>query len=228
MMSQADEAAAATWAVTSVPTPPLASPASPGYSTDMPRFHNVALILFPLCLSIAAGAQQQSQAAVTVDQAFVQKQFGSEFTLLAGFAPLRGDLDGDGIEDIVIPARGKSVMIGEGEYHYKALDPYSSFFGLGDPKITSAFGAEDPKYRGYVLLVIHGAGAEAWHADTPKAKFVLINIPYKQVALKHVRVKRKKVLTAIYAEETGADEMTSATYFDGRKYKYEPMGANLQ
>ena len=141
---------------------------------------------------------------------------------------MRGDLDGDGIEDIVIPAHCKSALIGEAEYHYKTLDPYSSFFGLGDPKITSGLGADDPKYRGYVLLVIHGSGAEAWRANSPKAKFVLINIPYKQVALKPVQVKRKKVVTAIYAEESGADEMTSATYFDGKKYKYEPMGANLQ
>lgn len=194
----------------------------------MSWLRNLTLVSFAICLSIAARAQKPSQPATVVDEAFVQKQFGPEFTLLPNFAPLRGDLDGDGVEDIVIPARGKSVLIGEAEYHYKALDPYSSFFGLGDPKITSGFGAEDPKYRGYVLLVIHGSGAEAWHADTPKAKFVLINIPYKQVALKRVQVKRKKVVTAIYTEETSADEMTSATYFDGRKYKYEPMGTNLQ
>jgi hypothetical protein len=43
-----------------------------------------------------------------------------------------------------------------------------------------------------------------------------------------VQVKRKKVVTAIYTEETGADEVTSATYFDGKKYKYEPMGSDLQ
>jgi hypothetical protein len=188
---------------------------------------HLALFLLAIGLSIAASAQQP-QPVAGVDEAFVQKQFGPEFTLLPDFAPLRGDLDGDGIEDIVIPARGKSVVIGEAEYHYKALDPYSSFFGLGDPKITSGFGAEDPKYRGYVLLIIHGAGEEAWRSESPKAKFVLINIPFKQVALKPVQVKRKKVVTAIYAEETGADEMTSATYFDGRKYKYEPMGSDLQ
>jgi hypothetical protein len=189
---------------------------------------NPALLLFAVCLSVAASAQKPSQSTATVDQAFVQKQFGPEFTPLPDFAALRGDLDGDGVEDIVIPARGKSALIGEAEYHYKTLDPYSSFFGLGDPKITSGFGAEDPKYRGYVLLVIHGAGQEAWRAPTPKAKFVLINIPYKQIALKPVQVRRKKVVTAIYAEESGADEMNSATYFDGRKYKYQPMGADLQ
>jgi hypothetical protein len=187
----------------------------------------LGLLFLAVGLSAAAIAQQ-ARTAASVDKAFVQKQFGSEFTPLPDFAPLRGDLDGDGVEDIVIPARGKGALIGEADYHYKTIDPYSSFFGLGDPKITSGFGAEDPKYRGYVLLIIHGAGADAWRSDTPKAKFVLINIPYKQVALKHVQVKRKKVVTAIYAEETGGDEMTSATYFDGKKYKYQPMGSDLQ
>jgi hypothetical protein len=194
----------------------------------MSWLRNLALLLLALGLSIVATAQQQSQSTPDVDEDFVQKQFGPEFTLLPDFAALRGDLDGDGIEDIVIPARGKSAVIGEAEYHYKTIDPYSSFFGLGDPKITSGWGAEDPKYRGYVLLVIHGAGEGAWRSATPKAKFVLINVPFKRVALKHVQVRRKKVVNAIYAEESGADEMTSATYFDGRKYKYEPMGSNLQ
>lgn len=194
----------------------------------MSRLRNFGLVILAMCLSLTAGAQHQSKTTPEVDEAFVQKQFGPEFTLLPGFVPLRGDLDGDGVEDLVIAARGKSALIGEAEYHYKAIDPYSSFFGLGDPKITSGFGTADPKYSGYVLLIIHGAGAQAWRADTPKAKFVLINIPYKQLALKRVQVKRKKVITAIYAEETGADEMTSATYFDGRKYKYEPMGSSLQ
>ena len=194
----------------------------------MSWLRNVSLLLFATCVWVGAVAQPGVQSTPAVDDAFVQKQFGAEFTLIPDMAPLAGDLDGDGIEDIVIPARAKSALIGEADFHYKALDPYSKFFGVGDPKITSSFGAADPKYRGYVLLIIHGAGADAWRAATPKAKFVLINIPFKQVALKHIQVRRKKVVTAIYSEENGADEMTSATYFDGKNYKYEPMGATLQ
>jgi len=194
----------------------------------MSWLRNLSLLLLMIGLAMTASAQQDPQTAPVVDQAFVHKQFGPEFTPLPDLAPLTGDMDGDGIEDIVIPARGKSAMIGETEYHYKTIDPYSSFFGLGDPKLSSGFGSEDPKYRGYALLVIHGAGNQAWRAATPKAKFVLINVPYKRITLMHMQVKKKKVVTAIYAEESGADEMTSATYFDGKKYKYEPMGANLQ
>jgi hypothetical protein len=187
-------------------------------------------VLFVFCATWMAIAWQAApaSAAPAIDEAFVQKQFGPEFTPLPSLAAATGDLDGDGIEDIVIPARAKSALIGEAEYNYKTVDPYTSFFGLGDPKITSGFATQDPQYRGFVLLVIHGAGLEAWHSATPKAKFVIINLPFKQISLRPLQVKKKKVVTAIYAEETGGDEMNSATYFDGKQYKYRPMGASLQ
>jgi hypothetical protein len=189
--------------------------------------NSLSVVLFAMFLVASAGAQQPTVDSA-VDQKFVEKQFGAEFSLLTDLPPLPGDLDGDGVEDIVIPARAKSALIGEAEFHYKTIDPYTSFFGFGDPKITSGFATEDPKYRGFVLLVIHGAGPEAWRSLTPKAKFVIINLPFKQIALKRVQIKRKKVVTAIYAEENGGDQMTSATYFDGKHYKYEPMGTSMQ
>jgi hypothetical protein len=186
------------------------------------------LFVFALCLASQGVAQTVPQkAASAVDEDFVQKQFGPEFTLLPDLNPSIGDLDGDGVEDIVIPARAKSALIGEAEYNYKTLDPYTSYFGIGDPKITSEFATEDPKYRGFVLLVIHGAGPEAWRSDAAKAKFVIINLPFKEVAIKRIIWKKKKVY-AIYAEETGADRMTSTLCFDGKSYKYQPMGASLQ
>jgi len=79
-----------------------------------------------------------------------------------------------------------------------------------------------------VLLIIHGAGADAWRSDTPKAKFVIINFPFRQLAIKHIQIKRKRVVNAVFAEETGSDQMTSAIFFDGKKYKYQPMGSSLQ
>ena len=39
---------------------------------------------------------------------------------------------------------------------------------------------------------------------------------------------KKKAVTAIYAEEASADEMTSSVFWDGRKYKYQPLGSNLE
>ena len=60
----------------------------------------------------------------------------------------------------------------------------------------------------------------------PKAKFVIINLPFKQVAVKKLMVKKKPIM-AIYAEETGGDRMTSATFRDGKKYRYQPIGSSL-
>lgn len=190
-------------------------------------FARISLIVVAVCFASQVLAQAGPKTAPLLDQSFVAKQFGPEFTLLPDYAPTTGDLDGDGVQDIVIPAKAKSVLIGEAEYDYKTIDPYTSFFGFGDPKITSEFSSEDPRYHGFVLLVIHGTGADAWRAENPKAKFVIINLPYKMVAVKRILFRKKKI-NAIYAEETGADQMTSTVFFDGKNYKYEPMGANLQ
>jgi hypothetical protein len=181
-----------------------------------------------LLFSCATLAQQSPPTTekVVVDNAFLQQQFGDEFKVLPGFAPMVADFDGDGIEDVAIAATSKNPLLEAGEHNFKVLDPYYGFFGVSDPKITTTFASTDPKTTSYVLVIIHGSGSEAWRAEKPKAKFVIINIPFKEVAVKHLQV-RKKLLPAIFSVENGGDEMTSALYFDGHKYKYEPLGAAL-
>jgi len=39
---------------------------------------------------------------------------------------------------------------------------------------------------------------------------------------------KKKTVLAIYVLENGGDQMTSAIYWDGKKYKYEPMGSSME
>ena len=76
--------------------------------------------------------------------------------------------------------------------------------------------------------MIHGAGAEAWRAEAPKAKFLIINLPFKTIAVKKLTLRKRKV-TAIYAEESREGEGTiSAVYWDGKKYKYQPLGASME
>lgn len=167
------------------------------------------------------------QPSTPVDNDFIQKQFGSSCKLEPGFSAITGDLDGDGIEDVVIPARCTKPMLDQAEDNFRVVDPYYSFFGYGNPKITSEFASEDPAARGVVLLVIHGDGPEAWHAETPKAKFMIINFPYKTIAVKKMAVHKRTVM-AIYAEETGADQMESALFWDGKKYRYTPLGSGME
>jgi hypothetical protein len=186
------------------------------------------------CLCIVLGvalpalAQQPPKpSSSAVDNAFVQKQFGSTCTLMEGPPQLKADMDGDGIEDLIVAARCTNALVDQAENNFAVIDPYNAFYGYGDTKITTQFASEDPATRGLVLLVIHGSGPEAWRAATPKAKFVIINLPFKQIAVKKLMVKKKNVM-AIYAEEAGGDRMTSATFWDGRKYRYQPIGSSME
>jgi hypothetical protein len=175
---------------------------------------------------LAQQAEPKPSFVSAIDNDFVQKEFGSSCALV-GVPPLTADFNGDGVEDVVIPARCKNPMSDQSENNFVVIDPYYSFFGYGNPKVTTQFSTDVPEDRGLVLLVIHGSGPEAWRSSTPAAKFVLVNLPFKQVAVKKLQVKKKKVM-AIYVEETGVDPMTAAVYWDGKKYRYEPMGASLE
>lgn len=193
----------------------------------MPSSRCICLLLV---LGIAPAALAQTSAKThtnAVNNEFIQKQFGATCTMLAGPPTYTADLDGDGTEDAVIVAKCTNPLMDETENNFTVIDPYNSFFGYGDTKATSQFASEDPLARGRVLLIIHGAGAEAWHSDTPKAKFVIINLPFKQIAVKKLMVKKKPVM-AIYAEETSADQMTSTIFWDGKKYRYQPLGSGLE
>jgi hypothetical protein len=184
-----------------------------------------------LGFALTALAQQppavSPSAASPVDNDFIKKQFGSTCTLMTGPPQMKADMDGDGVEDLIVAARCTNALVDQTENNFTVIDPYNSFYGYGNTKITTQFATEDPATRGLVLLVIHGSGADAWRAATPKAKFVIINLPFKGVMVKKLTVKKKTVM-AIYAEETGGDRMTSATFWDGKKYRYQPIGSSME
>jgi hypothetical protein len=189
---------------------------------------------FVIVVTVAlCGFSAAQQAPPTPDKSalanvedLLEKQFGDQFKALTDISPMIADLDGDGVDDIVIAATAKNPLMDAAEHKFKVIDPYYGFFGVGDPKITSTFASTDPQTTAYVLVIVHGSGTDAWQSEQPKAKFVVINLPFKKLAVKRLQV-RKKVQNAIYAVENSADGMTSAIYFDGKKYKYEPMGSEL-
>jgi hypothetical protein len=160
-----------------------------------------------------------------INNDFVQKQFGSSCTLIDDQPPAFADMDGDGVEDLVIAAKCTNPMVDQTEHGFLVVDPYYAFFGYGDPKITSSFITDDPAIKGRVVLVIHGSGVETWHA--PKAKFALINLSFKKISVKKMMLKKRKI-TAIYTEESGGDQMVGAIFWDGKKYKYMPMGSTME
>jgi len=185
----------------------------------------LSLIFSILFLAFPAAAEQ---AVGVPDNDFIQKQFGPSCSLESKWPPMTADLNGDGIEDIVMVARGKNPLIDQGEKTYRVIYPMDSFYGYGNPKITTGFAPDDPKLRGIALLVIHGAGADAWRSANPQAKFVIINLAVKTLTVKKMNVRKKKSVRAIYVEEATGDQMTSAIFWDGKKYHYEPLGSSME
>src|ERR1035438_788856 len=105
------------------------------------------LLAFSVVTLIPAFAQNQS-APRKVDNEFVHQQFGDQFTLLPEIAPVMGDLDGDGVEDLVIGARCKSPMLDQAEHNYTVIDPYYEFFGYGDPTLTTTVSRSEERRVG--------------------------------------------------------------------------------
>jgi hypothetical protein len=158
---------------------------------------------------------------------YVHKEFGDDCSVLGGPPQFVGDLDGDGIDDLVIAARCRNPLADQAEYGFRVTDPYDSFLGFGDVKVTSTFASDAPERKGVCLLIVHGVGPDAWRSDKPKPKFVMINLPFKTLAVKRLQVKKRTVL-GIYMEEQGEGEQTSSViYWDGKKYRYQQMGATF-
>ena len=163
-----------------------------------------------------------------VTNEYVHKEFGDNCSLLAGPPQFVADLDGDGVEDLVIAARCKNPLADQAEYGFHVVDPYNSFLGYGDVKVTSTFASDEPERKGVTLLIVHGVGPEAWRSDKVKPKFVLINLPFQTLTVKRLALKKRTVL-GVYMEEKGEGEATSSVIFwDGKKYRYQVLGSDLE
>jgi hypothetical protein len=190
-----------------------------------------------MCLGVAAYAQKKpvppppghaKTPSPAVTDEFVHKQFGENCSLMAGPPQFVADLDDDGVDDLVVAAKCKNPMADKDEYSFTVADPYDSFLGFGDVKVTSTFASDEPGRRGLSLLIVHGSEKDGWRAETPKSKFLLINMPFKTLTVKRLALKKKTIL-GIYMEEAGEGEDTSSViYWDGKKYKYQQLGSTLE
>ena len=175
----------------------------------------------------ALSAAQSPPAPVDARQqlsALVERQFGHTFSPTDKFPTpvVTADFDGDGVEDIAIVADSKDPLPDSFQYKYQVADPYNAFFGFGDPRQTVGMGHLDPR-QNHALLVIFGAGSEGWRTATPKAKFVLINVPFDTISVGRMLVKKNKppifVIKALESEI-----MDSAVFWDVKKkrWRWEP------
>jgi hypothetical protein len=221
----------------------------------MRSYKSFLVLCIVLASSLTAFSQQQAMPSaadearikLTADTIAVMKeQFGPSFTLAttpsqAGnryLTPTKeelewtffvnGDLDNDGIQDAVIVARGKSPMGDQGAFNYKVIDPFYAAHGYGNPEVTAGFQTEDPRYANNVLLVIHGAGADAWRSKTPKAKYVIINLQFSNVLMGNHLLNKKK-MKSINAIQLAEENMVTQTiYWDGKKYRWASVGTQTE
>ncbi len=127
-----------------------------------------------------------------VTNELIHKQFGDNCSLLPGPPQFVADLDDDGVDDLVVAAKCKNPMADRDEYSFVIADPYDAFLGYSDVKVTSTFASDEPDRRGISLLIIHGAEKDAWRAEKPKAKFLLINVPFKTLTVKKLDREKEK------------------------------------
>jgi hypothetical protein len=198
----------------------------------------VLLVLFTIAFSSARlGAEKKppppppahaKSPVPAVTDEYVHKEFGDNCSLLAGPPQYVGDLDGDGVDDLIVAARCKNPMADQAEYGFHVTDPYNSYMGFGDVKLTSTFNSDTPDRKGVSLLIVHGVGPEAWRSSKEKPKFLLINLPFQTLMVKRLALKKKTVL-GIYMEEKGEGEATSSVLFwDGKKYRYQVLGSDME
>lgn len=200
--------------------------------------HKFAPPLLAVLLIAAASAQPKKSVgpppapahapSPAVNDDFVHRQFGDNCSLLPGPAQFVADLDGDGIEDLAVVAKCKNPMADRDEHNFIVADPYDNFLGFGDVKVTSTFASDDPERRGISLLIIHGAEKDGWKSDTPKAKFVLINLPFKTLTVKRLSVKKRNTLGIFMEEQGEGEDSSSVIFWDGKKYHYQMLGSSLE
>ncbi|HEY1678797.1 MAG TPA: hypothetical protein VGG04_13870 [Candidatus Sulfotelmatobacter sp.] len=202
----------------------------------MPSSRLLSLSAFAFLFLAAAFAEKKPpppppaharQPSPPVTDEYIHKQFGDNCSLLAGPQQFVGDMDGDGVDDLVVAAKCRNPMADKDEYSFVVADPFDTSLGYGDVKVTSAFASDSPDRRGVCLLIVHGDGPQAWRAEKPKAKFLLINLPFKTLTVKRL-ARKKETILGVFMEETGEGENTSSVLFwDGKKYRYQMLGATL-
>lgn len=187
-------------------------------------------LLMAACVAAAQSPQANPPTAAGADltqlAAIVKQQFGDTFTIPAKVATpvITADFDGDGVEDVAIVANSKDPLPDSYAFKYEVADPYHAYFGFANPKLTSTFSV-DPEHTHH-LLVIFGSGKEAWHAATPKAKFVLINVPFDTLEVGRMLISKKKPpIFVIKALESQI--MDSAVWWEAKKkrWRWEPGNA---
>jgi len=175
-----------------------------------------------LCLAMPLLAQpvpSPAAPALTDPAAYVASQFGASFKLDPKVPPMFGDLDGDGKEDLVLVGTSSTPLMSKEQFNFRVEDPYDSYFGTGDTRITSQFTLHfDGSSR--CFLVVFG-----WREPPSKSKqvskFVLINTPFESASIVNLRFKKKNIQAI---EAVDRSTLHALVFWDGRRWRWSAQG----
>ena len=69
---------------------------------------------------------------------------------------------------------------------------------------------------------LYVAIAHDWRAAHPKAKFVIVNLPFEHIEISRAQWKKKVVSALFTTDSTGVQ---AEVFWDGRKYRWQAVGS---
>ena len=178
-------------------------------------------LAFCLCFAVQLDAQAVPPpgTALADPAAYAASQFGASFKLDPKIPPMFGDLDGDGKEDLILVGTSSTPLLSKELFNFKVEDPYDSYFGTGDPRITSQFTLHfDGSSR--CFLIVFG-----WREPPSKSKqvskFVLINTPFESASIVNLRLKKKNIQAI---EAVDRSTLHALVFWDGRRWRWSAQG----
>lgn len=151
--------------------------------------------------------------------AYLAQQFGPSFQLDRSVPPMFGDLDGDGREDVVLVGTSSTPLLSQEQFSFKVEDPYSAYFGTGDPKITSQFSLHFDG-SGRCFLIVFDWRQPPAKSKLP-AKFVLINTPFESAKLVPLRFKKRNIQAIEAVDRT---TLHSLVFWTGKRWVWSAQG----
>jgi hypothetical protein len=184
-----------------------------------------ALCRLAVCLFLAMPLLAQSLPATPAPApladpaAYLAAQFGPSFKLDPKVPPMFGDFDGDGQEDLVMVGTSSTPLLSKELFNFKVEDPYDSYFGTGNTRITSQFTLHFDGSSRCLLIVF------AWRLPPSKpkqvTKFVLINTPFESAGIVSLRLKKKNIQAIEAIDRTS---LHALIFWDGKRWRWSAQG----
>lgn len=179
-----------------------------------------ALCRLAACLLLAAPLLAQPAASPLADPAaYLASQFGPSFKLDPKIPPMFGDLDGDGKQDLVLVATSPTPLLSKELFSFKVADPYDSYYGTGNPSITSQFTLHFDGSSRCLLIVFNWR--EPQSNSKRISKFVLINTPFETASLAKLRLKKKNIEAIEAVDRT---TLHALVFWDGHRWHWSAQG----